>query len=334
MEIQNRESPDQNKKLTVIFSAIFLLLLLSELETAFLVQFYKQNLIVLAASTFSPLSGHAWYRAFQNRLLPAGIMSLFHANNIVNTYKLFILFFTFICNFLIYFLFNKLGNKKALVMTFLFSLAFLLFQDRTWLYGWDLIYTAVTVFLLIGIDSNLPNLYFIFIFIIALFNHESALFIPAWMLITAFPKNKLRLVESIILLAAGTGIIFFLRSMLFKGSPLISVGIDQTHKILGNHFCLFDNFNYLFTYPGTDNFSSWHYDFIPIVIFITYIFSLRLWKDQKFRSVLIYSGILILAVLLFANIYETRVWLPIIPALLYLNSKDLFIEKVTPRYLS
>lgn len=319
------------KKLTNSFSIIIILLALSVLEATFLMNIHRMTINAQAIATFSPINGHAWWRAYQNRLLAGEIMSLIHGNNVVNSYRVFILVFTFICNLLVFILFSKNGNNKAWIMTFVFALAFLLCQDQTWLYGWDFLNVAITVLLLIGIDNDLSMWYFICLYTVAIFNHESAVYIPIWMFISALPGNKKKAVISFLLLLIGIGLIYYLRLTLFKGSIQNNIGLDKTHKLLGNHFYLLLNLNYIFTYPFTEVLKGWHFDFIPAFVVVSYLFCIRYWKNKKFRNVLIYSGIMISACFTFGYIHETRIWLPIIPALLYMYKEKLWGEKISSR---
>jgi hypothetical protein len=310
-------------------SIILIITVLSVLEAAFLMNFHIKHLGRQAVATFSPIDGHAWWRAFQNRLLPAEILSLIHANNVENSYRIFILIFTFICNFLFFLLFSKYGNKKAWIMTLIFSLAFLLSQSQIWLYGWDFLNVVITILVLIGIDNDIGEWYFICVFILAIFNSESALYIPLWLFISALPYNKKKAFYSLFLLAIGAGLLYYLRLTLFNGSIINSIGLDNNHKLLGNHVYLLMNLKYPFTFPLTDTINAWHYDFIPAVVVTSYLFCLRQWKNIKYRNVLIYAGIMILACFTFGYIHETRIWLPVIPALLYLYKDILWEETVT-----
>lgn len=309
----------ENKKLINDLSIIFILATLSVLEASFLINYHSANIVLQAVATLSPLSGHAWWLAFQNRLLSAAILSSFHAGNIEKSYEIFIYIFTLICNLFVFVLFSKNGSKKALIYTFIFALAFLLFQDNTWLYGWDFINVLVTILVLIGIDNKSPITYFVLLYVAALFNHESALYIPAWLFLSYLPHDKKKAIYSLLLLLAGAILIFYLRLILFKGSCRSYIGMDLNHRI-GNHFYLLKNISHPFIKYMGDK----YFDLVPTVVLAAHIYSLRYWKNKKLRDVLIYSGIMLTAGFIFGNIHETRIWLPIIPALLYLNKDILF----------
>ena len=261
-------------KIVNSLSMELILLVFSFLEAILLLNLFKTKLNWLAIATYSPIDGHAFLRAFQNRLLPAEIMSLIDSVNILSAYRIFILVFTFICNILVFILFIKLGNKKALVMTFMFSLAFILFQDQNppLLYGWDFIDVAITILVLIGIENNSGIWYYICLFTIGIFNRESAIYIPLWMLISAFPKEKRKMVYSSAMLLIGVGLIYYLRVILFKGSIRLDIGLDESNKLLGNHILLFKNLFYLFDKPFFVNIRFAHYTFIPAIIVVSYLY--------------------------------------------------------------
>ena len=317
------------KKITNIFTMEIILLILSFMETKFLLNLHNINLKELATVTFSPINGHAMWRAFQNRLLPAEIMSLIDSNSVVNSYEIFMLVFTFICNILLFILFSRYSYKKALMMTLLFILLFILSQDKMWLYGWDFIDVAITILVLIGIDRSLSIWYFVCIFAVAILNRESAIFIPLWLFISAFPKNKKRIIASLVLMVIGVALTYYLRTLLFKGSIDHAVGLDKLHNIWGNPVYLSYNFYYLLIYPFViSNLKYSNYSIIPAVVVITYLFCILRWRNKQIRDVLIYSGIMILAILVFGYISETRIWLPLIPALLYMLKDRLWEDKL------
>jgi hypothetical protein len=138
--------------------------------------------------------------------------------------------------------------KEAFRYVLYFALLVLLFQHPGYLYAWDLFG--------IGIVQQRGGMYFTALFAVAILNRESALFIPVWMGIDALFRttNAKRSIGKALyafgLLAAGIVLVTYLREALFLGSHMSQIGMDESHRIVGNHLYLRDNINILFRGPN------------------------------------------------------------------------------------
>ena len=160
---------------------IFFVLFVTALTYHLLMILHGANLQAYAIHTISPITGHAWWRAFQNRLL-AGFIIDGISSNVVFAYQIFIFSSLLVMNILTCYLY-----KNVLPMVIL-AFMFLALQGARFLYGWDFLDMIILTTLLIFIDRKANIWAYIMLFTVAIFNRESALFIPVWLIIDGFRK--------------------------------------------------------------------------------------------------------------------------------------------------
>ena len=214
-------------------------------------------------------------------------------------------------------------KNRALIFTILSVLLFVLIQDEHWLLGWDFLDMIFLTLLLIGIDRKWNVFYFTGLFIVALFNRETALFIPLWMFLDAFSKkDRKKIGYSIVLAMIGIAVIYLLRenfygSYQFYKTHSIYTGLDTTQAIYGNHFWLMENLsNPISTFPPWKSELS----LIPLImIVITGYFTLQ-WRSLNITNKNIVLLMISMVILIFttAVIHETRTWFILIPYIIYL----------------
>ena len=215
--------------------------------------------------------------------------------------------------------------NRSLSMLFLSITLFVLIQDERWLLGWDLLDMVFMTALLIGIDRKWNDIYFAGIFMVAIFNRETALFIPAWMMFDGLlTRSTSRKLISVALIAFGIGAIYILRETPFYYSNQVFngqvIGTDSSH-INGNHFWLWDNLTHPFTtYP------PWMYrlDLIPAIIVATVAYFAMQWNRQNTinKGVILLLASMVAVIVSTVVIHETRCWFITLPFILYLIEKS------------
>lgn len=270
-----------------------LILAICYLEYRLLMMLHSGNLENQLLIVLSPLEGQAWWRAFQNRLLAGTLVSLVG-------YNLFFLVTIAVKNILFY----KL--TKDVISTLLFVMLFVLLQDSRWLIAWDMLDVIFITIMLMFYVKKLPGKYYAVLFAVAIFNRESALFIPLFLMIDAF-INKKSFALPFTLMAAGVIIVLLLREQ-FITSTQSYIGLDSANEQFGNHYYLADNLKSFFRewMPKDKQLS-----FIPGILFTTIIY---LFNKNKLLSV--WMMLVFIITMLVGVIHETRVWLIIVPVII------------------
>lgn len=276
-----------------------LLLAICYLEYRLIGMLHSGNIQDQLTIVTSPLDGNAWWRAFQNRLLSGALVSVVGLN-------LFIALSIAVKNFL----FFKL--TRDLSLTFGFVLLFCLFQDSRWLLAWDMIDTIIIILMLIGYKNSYSDRYYLFLFSIAIFNRESALFIPLFVIIKNLYLKKSILLP-VLMIIFGVVVTLLLRDA-FLISTQSYIGMDMANKTLGNHYYLPDNIGSFFRewMPRDKQISL-----LPGIIFTTIIYSFSYNKVLSLWMLVVFLITMVVGV-----IHETRVWLLVTPVLIWIFNRE------------
>ena len=286
---------------------LFALLFITALSYNLLMILHGANLQAYAIHTISPITGNAWWRAFQNRLLAVFIIDGI-SNNIVFAYQVFIFSSLLVMNALTYYLYKNILPVIAL------AFMFIALQGARFLYGWDFLDVIIITALLILIDRKVDIWLYIMLFAVAIFNRESALFIPIWLIIDRFRKKEM--IYGIIMLIVGMAAIDLMRNEMFITSLYPSIGLDEGHKSIGNSILFTKNIKYFFQHYDSWNMGDFAY--IPVLIVSSILLC---WKAN--RKILLLTLFVILTILVFGCIHETRVWFVLIPFVIYLWKEKL-----------
>ena len=136
-----------------------------------------------------------------------------------------------------YILCRKLGCtvRRSMYTAFAISAGFVLLQDEVWLQAWDLFDTILFVIFAYAILRRLKVLQVIPLFLVMLLNRETALFVPAWLILRAFrEKDRRELLAAAILFITGAAAVIAWRLPYLKGN----LGFAW---VGGNHFRPFVN---------------------------------------------------------------------------------------------
>ncbi len=197
------------------------------------------------------------WAAWQNRLLTSWMvrgLSELSGENRTQSYPAFLFFLTVVKNGSFAFALNRLTRDPVLVARYLilFSFACIALSDTLPPYPWDYVDVTVFTLFLAGVFRGAGDRYFSLLFLPALFNRESALFIPLWMALDATTlleggrlnlfslrlRRPRRFLLGIGLLTAGAATILFLRhallvrEMVFQTNP--EFARKGTFRLLGN----------------------------------------------------------------------------------------------------
>ena len=199
---------------------------------------------------------------------------------------------------------------NAIIVVIISTLLFILIQDEHWLLGWDFLDIIFMTILLIGIDRKWNARYFTGLFIIALFNRESALYIPLYMLIDSTMNKRYKLaVYSFVLIFIGFAAIYLLRERFISScQPYIGLDGSNMDYIHGGSFkwFLFNISNLFYTYP------PWKISFDIVPAAIIYIATM-----VKRDAIGIMIWIIIISIFYFGAIHEVRMYLILLPLFIY-----------------
>lgn len=282
----------------------------------------------LAEVSYQPITGHAYWRAFQNRLLaPALLYAIKSATGVdlVTTFKLFSATSIAILLFIAYFLLNKRGASpvKTFLYTGGFAFFFLIFQDQNWMLAWDFIDVLVFLFFFYGIFSDRDIGYFLLLFIVGIANRESALFIPVWLILDGIRLTPLNSYEfhpfkfsvGSLTLIGGSLYTWWIRDLLFIRSHVDHIGTDASHTGISNHWNLPVNLQTFY-----DNVLYLQMDFLGPLFMLLIISCLAYHRSQynerEMKAAILIGGI-ILSICLFGLINEMRQYMLLLPACLF-----------------
>jgi hypothetical protein len=271
--------------------------------------------------------GRPPWRLFQSRVLGPYLvegLSRITVSPLAAAYSLYACLMLAAAGCLAYSLGHRLAGKPggALSFTFLY-LGFALLLTSPWLYAWDFVNIIVFLIFVYLVVARKPYRWFVVLFLVAIFNHESALFIGLWLVVDPLARwsvSKVWRVEIPIewrqiavggfCLVAGMILIEILRwALLIEELPM-----PEWYR------------NHLFHFQGINNLHFWAYSFthfsdapfaIPLFLIgaaiSTVVVALR-WPMQLL-GLSIVQMLMIVAVLLFGNAPETRIYLELLPFL-------------------
>lgn len=317
-----------------------LVILLSLLEYRLVVLLHRDNLNSLVQAAYGITIGEPHWRIYQSRLLgPFTVKFLAELFQVTyaNMYMFFTLGLSVIKNGLGFYLFYRLtgNNQISLKYTLYLVASFIALQDVRWLYLWDYFDIIVFLMFIYGALIHQSNRYFLLLFVIALLNKESALFIPLWLILDALMEIKTepffyfaiklrdfnRLLLGIILLVSGIYSIDWVRDFLYIRSVAdpgvefntIEYGKHVHWKLLLNLQVFLDNFHQpSFSLPFLVN-------SLIILMPVFIITHFRQMTATLFKIVLVFFAIYGMIVML-GLINETRVYNILIPFIIFLSA--------------
>lgn len=236
---------------------LIILIFLSFIERRIILNLHLRNFQELIDAAYGVLNGRPHWITFQNRLLGSYVIQLISATtgrSFGTSFSLFLSISLVFANIILFFIFSDLtkNRKLGLKYTFYFVIIFLLLQHE-WLFPWDLIDILIFSLFAYSIYRDAKIRYFVILFIIALLNRESALFISLWIIIDSFKYiksektfcrlivKKYQLIAGILLTIAGMIYTKGIRDYLFIDSAIRIGSKDKGPFSFGNQFHLFYN---------------------------------------------------------------------------------------------
>lgn len=289
------------------------------------------------------ISGHPHWRAYQSRLLgPYLVWGIGHLlPSFTSALKVFTAVSLIGHNVLLYALLRagNLGSSVAIMAVGLWSAAAIMMLDRYWLYTWDLLDISVFAVAAWTLSFGRSPAILLVVFPIALLNRESALLLPiayafahiarksdgtkpgARSIVTPLPRvfavAGILTMVGILLMEQNRALLFIERT---------EVANHEGATVLGNLVTLDDNIR-----------AMMFIDVPPIavaclvLVYLSVIAMAALGlrtANSNVRAVVLFFFVQVLALLVFAHVDETRVWLPLISTVIM----AFFAAGATPRF--
>jgi hypothetical protein len=290
-----------------------------------LISFHYPNLHDLADVARGVLDGRPRSLAFQNRLLGPWLVQVIAELGmpLEAALRRFHLALLFVLLLLLYILIRNAGAKaaEALALLSVFALSFLGLQFY-WYHTWDILDLIVFTLFSWGVVTAKPLGFFIVLFLVALLNRESALFIALFILLDAFRArgiasitivSPVRLWVGTLAIAFGIVFILILRSHLYVGPP---GGIELVEgAAFGNEFHLWANLRNLF-FGNFQSVEARH----SLFLFLAFGFFLIKWRMLSASGVqlLLIALAIMINILIFGIVIETRNLLILLPLFVFL----------------
>lgn len=274
------------------------------------------------------LSGRPRGLAFQNRLMgPFLVRTIsdfgFSMNAALRIFFAASLSVLFLMN---YFLMRQIGMRVGEALSLVLLLAFLLCSLQFyWFHVWDLIDLIIfTIFGFLAI-MRVSLIGFVLLFVVALLNRESALFIPVYMVLFSFYKagdcsrrsllkvDMLWFSAGVLMAIAGAAYTYLVRVTLFISLP--DGSDDYKAEVLGNEIHSIENIRQFF----------WGNIFSPDIAITVSIVLCTCYFSYGFRNLapqakaLFLTFLVILTcIMVFGIVVETRNFLILTPILIFL----------------
>ena len=302
---------------------IFILLFISLCGYKVIAQIYSPYWQDLSDTASGVVTGHPQWIAYQNRLLGPYLVNLISAIGLsnVSAVKVFSLLTITIQNFVFFGLLAKTGIpfRKSVLYVVFYSFVFICIQDYGF-YTWDSIDAILFTLFAWGIFQGKSTTYFIYLFLVAIINRESALFISLYLVIDSFQINNMKIhLSSKSKLAIGSfltisGVIYtkLIRDYLFISQP--NGFSDSAHAQIGNQIHFYKNILDLFFNNLTSINILNSILIIGSVIYLAYF--IKHYTDRQLKAFVVFI-ILVVNILIFGLINETRMYIILVPFLIF-----------------
>lgn len=295
-----------------------------------------KNMKQLANAEIEVLSGNPPWISFQNRLLGPYIVNFvsqlgFSFQDSLLIFHFFMILIEIIILYSLFLHLSKYQYKLSLQYVLYFSFIFIAMQSY-WSYSWDYIDLIVFTLFAWGIFRRKSLIYFVLLFFVELFNREACLFISLYIIIDSIDisshgenflatlrsikLNFKKMIVGIILTVIGMSYIRFSRELLFIKSSLDRGNGIINNASYGNDFKLFDNINKLVF----ENILNVHMVTSIFVIYFALFLILKIPRLLRINyKALLITGAIFLSILIFGAINETRMYIILIPFLIFFH---------------
>jgi hypothetical protein len=306
------------------FTHSFVVLLISLAVYQILRYIYAPHWQEMTDVSFGILSGTPDWLAYQNRLLAPWLISLISLAGFsaVSSLKIFVLLAVIAEFFLLFFLLTKSGveDREAFGGVLAFSLLFLFIQGFS-LYPWDFLDLLFFSLFGWGVFQRKSPFFFIVLFLVAIANRESGLFIGLYLLLDGFEFDpaaslgkklrvisKQKLIAGVVLIGLGILYVGAVRNLLFISQP--GGFLDNKHAALGNHINVIKNLHILLV----DNFTN--ANVLHSVFLLGSLGYALSFLRHEWKAVLVYL-VMTSSVLVFGLVNESRLYAFLLPFLIF-----------------
>jgi hypothetical protein len=314
-------------RLSLAIVGAFALLNLCELR---LLQLLQGDLLAVHATIAeSVVTRHAYWRAFQNRLLGPHLVeqaALLTGSTFDAAYLALTQSFLVLANVLCFVFVRRLtrSSRAAFLAVVAFAGLFIAVQDVKWLYIWDFIDLIVFLVFVQAVVTEARARAFVYLFFIELLSREAAQFIALWLVLSAYEPDARRWMERLrwpravlgtALLLLGAWWTSYIRARLFITSMEPAIGDDLEHLANGEHLQLGDNLGRLLFPHRTDIAVS-----VAMFWLLGWVLR-RCWRLKlRWAKPLVLLGAAMMAsTVLFGVINETRIYISFIPFIVILG---------------
>jgi hypothetical protein len=327
----------RNKTYRHIGSYLFVILL-SFVEFRLILLIHAKDINDLAHAAYGIVIGEPHWIEYQNRLIGpylVKIISDIFAFSYIKTYLGASIGLHILKNCIFFLLVKKLTKncQQSIQFAIFFVFCFLIIQHTRWLYLWDYFDVIIFTIFIYGVFTYKKNLYYGLLFCIAIFNKESCLFIPAWMVIDAIvfkgDVGRLkfhikiykwqRLIIGIVLLIIGIVLTKYIREALLireVAAPLnVAFAMERPFHFKRNVNTFIDNWSIF--YPSLNFLVN-----IWIVAIPSFALAFQKYFDDTIFKLVISVLMIYFSILLFGLIDETRIYSILIP---YINLMWLYL---------
>jgi hypothetical protein len=286
------------------------------------------------SGAYGVLEGRPYWLTFQNRLLgPYSVLGISKLLGISfkAAWAVYHAFTLQIYCVLTFWILRReaLTPKDSFAYLIYVMFAFLSLQQY-WFFTWDSIDLILFTIFAYGIIKSYSISFFLALFFVGILNRESALFIGIYLMLDSLKFTKRRALPKFVNLkklitGLCTIIVGIIYTKLIRDSLFISKtdGLPDTkHELIGNQFHFLENFKNIFFYDfANTNYLQGHlYYFVSVSVLVLFAYLFTKYKHMDDRQIKLYlmSIILILNIMVFGVVSESRLYFILIPFFLFL----------------
>jgi len=278
-----------------------------------------------AEAVFGVLAGTPHWRAYQNRLLgPQLVRGLQIVLGLDDVGSLTAFFWLAVIarTSAVFLLFKKLSGRFVAAAICAAGVSLLTTCCLSfWVYPWDYLDAIFVCGMLLGISRGFKWPAWLALVALGLWNRETALLLPLWLVIDAMPAGSRldvrKLSAGSILLALGVAIVFWLRRTLFVHRLDAALDpLDTGHLAIANHLMLAQNAREFVNELGNlGRGPEGRARLIAACFVVGTAVAVLLARalTQQGKKALLWSFCAVLSVLTFGAISEARIWIGFVP---------------------
>jgi hypothetical protein len=298
------------------------LIVLSLVEFRVFFQLHRENLYELAVAAHDVIAGTPHWRAFQSRLLGPYLVAGWSALTGVayeTAHALVLVALTIAANLTAFAVFRRLTGSADIAFryTIYFLCGFLVLVADEWVFVWDFLDMPIFVLFAFGVFTQQSWRYWLPLFLVAIVNRESALFIAAWVIIDAAARKRWSdAAVGTAMFAAGVAYTILVRQALFLHSSLDDASSFIEIPVVGNQFNLIESARRAAVHllnPAIDMVFLIHVAYLAFAVYVAYH-----WQTirERYLAQFVLIVAMLAAVPTFGFFDEARQYAYLVPMLL------------------